>query len=116
MGNTSDVSGCTESKSCGPVSNAPGSMLSASSQDRTARHSRLPGHRRCGLSVSAPPSDTQMEPTRYSLTEELPDLRPIFEAYADDLKREAERIAHERRGESTICDDGRVEPMAQGNT
>jgi hypothetical protein len=27
----------------------------------------------------------------------LPDFRPIFEAYASDLKREAERIAHERR-------------------
>ncbi len=26
----------------------------------------------------------------------LPDFRPIFEAYANDLKREAERIAHER--------------------
>jgi hypothetical protein len=25
----------------------------------------------------------------------LPDFRPIFEAYAQDLKREAERIAHE---------------------
>ena len=28
----------------------------------------------------------------------LPDFGPIFEAYATDLKREAERIAHERRG------------------
>ena len=27
----------------------------------------------------------------------LPDFRPIFEAYASDLRREAERIAHERR-------------------
>jgi len=27
----------------------------------------------------------------------LPDFRPIFEAYASDLKREAERIAQERR-------------------
>jgi hypothetical protein len=26
----------------------------------------------------------------------LPDFRPIFEAYANDLKREAERIAHAR--------------------
>ena len=26
----------------------------------------------------------------------LPDFQPIFEAYASDLKREAERIAHER--------------------
>ena len=26
----------------------------------------------------------------------LPDFRPIFEAYASDLKREAERIGHER--------------------
>jgi hypothetical protein len=26
----------------------------------------------------------------------LPDFRPIFEAYAGDLKREAERIGHER--------------------
>jgi hypothetical protein len=26
----------------------------------------------------------------------LPDFRPIFEAYANDLKREAERVAHER--------------------
>lgn len=25
----------------------------------------------------------------------LPDFRPIFQAYANDLKREAERIAHE---------------------
>jgi len=37
----------------------------------------------------------------------LPDFRPIFETYADDLKREAQRIAHERdlapgrRAEST---------------
>jgi hypothetical protein len=31
----------------------------------------------------------------------LPDFRPILEAYANDLKREAERIAHERGGEST---------------
>jgi hypothetical protein len=30
----------------------------------------------------------------------LPDFRPIFEAYANDLKREAERIARERAGES----------------
>jgi len=29
----------------------------------------------------------------------LPDFRPIFEAYANDLKREAERIAHARGGE-----------------
>jgi hypothetical protein len=29
----------------------------------------------------------------------LPDFRPIFEAYASDLKREAERIAHERRAD-----------------
>jgi hypothetical protein len=28
----------------------------------------------------------------------LPDYGPIFEAYADDLKREAERIASERAG------------------
>jgi len=27
----------------------------------------------------------------------LPDFRPIFEAYANDLKREAERIARERK-------------------
>jgi hypothetical protein len=26
----------------------------------------------------------------------LPDFRPIFEAYANDLKREAERVAHSR--------------------
>jgi hypothetical protein len=26
----------------------------------------------------------------------LPDFRPIFEAYASDLRREAQRIAHER--------------------
>jgi uncharacterized protein YndB with AHSA1/START domain len=26
----------------------------------------------------------------------LPDFRPIFETYADDLKREAQRVAHER--------------------
>jgi hypothetical protein len=31
----------------------------------------------------------------------LPDFRPIFEAYANDLKREAERLAHERGGEGT---------------
>jgi hypothetical protein len=29
----------------------------------------------------------------------LPDFRPIFETYAKDLKREAERVAHERVGE-----------------
>ena len=29
----------------------------------------------------------------------LPDFRPIFEAYANDLKREAERIAQSRQGE-----------------
>ena len=28
----------------------------------------------------------------------LPDFRPIFEAYANDLKRESERIAHVRGG------------------
>jgi hypothetical protein len=27
----------------------------------------------------------------------LPDFRPIFEAYADDLKREAQRIAHPQK-------------------
>jgi len=27
----------------------------------------------------------------------LPDFRPIFEAYANDLKREAQRVAHEHR-------------------
>ena len=31
----------------------------------------------------------------------LPDFHPIFEAYAHDLKREAERIALERGGEGT---------------
>jgi hypothetical protein len=31
----------------------------------------------------------------------LPDFRPIFEAYANDLKREAERIAQDRRSEGT---------------
>jgi len=31
----------------------------------------------------------------------LPDFRPIFEAYANDLKREAQRIAHEREGEGS---------------
>ena len=31
----------------------------------------------------------------------LPDFRPIFEAYANDLKREAHRIAHEREGEGS---------------
>ena len=30
----------------------------------------------------------------------LPDFRPVFEAYAGDLKREAERIARERSGGS----------------
>jgi hypothetical protein len=30
----------------------------------------------------------------------LPDFRPIFEAYANDLKREAERIARQRVGAS----------------
>jgi hypothetical protein len=30
----------------------------------------------------------------------LPDFRPIFEAYANDLKREAERIANERGSEA----------------
>ncbi len=29
----------------------------------------------------------------------LPDFRPIFEAYANDLKREAQRVAHEREKE-----------------
>jgi hypothetical protein len=31
----------------------------------------------------------------------LPDFRPIFEAFASDLKREAQRIAQERKGESS---------------
>ena len=30
----------------------------------------------------------------------LPDFRPIFETYANDLRREAERIALERAAES----------------
>ena len=29
----------------------------------------------------------------------LPDFRPIFEAYANDLKREAQRVAHDRENE-----------------
>ena len=29
----------------------------------------------------------------------LPDFRPIFEAYANDLKREAQRVAHDREYE-----------------
>jgi hypothetical protein len=32
----------------------------------------------------------------------LPDFRPVFEAYADDLKREAQRIAHERNSHSPV--------------
>lgn len=33
----------------------------------------------------------------FALTKRMmPDFRPIFEAYANDLKREAERIGHER--------------------
>jgi len=29
----------------------------------------------------------------------LPDFQPIFEAYAEDLRREAQRVAHERKNE-----------------
>jgi hypothetical protein len=39
----------------------------------------------------------------------LPDFRPIFEAYASDLKREAERLARARAGESSRgASDGSV--------
>jgi hypothetical protein len=39
----------------------------------------------------------------------LPDFRPIFEAYASDLKREAERLARARAGESSPgASDGSV--------
>jgi hypothetical protein len=33
----------------------------------------------------------------------LPDFRPIFEAYANDLKREAERIAYAHEAEGLIA-------------
>ena len=36
----------------------------------------------------------------------LPDFRPIFEAYASDLKREAERVALERGGEAPTSGNG----------
>ena len=36
----------------------------------------------------------------------LPDFRPIFEAYANDLKREAERVAGVREAEGPPSDPG----------
>ncbi len=51
-----DVSACTESRSCAPLSNTPGSPSWVSSHVQTVRHSNQRCRRRCGSSVGDAPS------------------------------------------------------------